>query len=87
MQMRSRTVSVFSTSKQVWAAASARVYAMTRSIGCKNEAKYVGKGISYCAVCDANFFEDFEIYVVGGNGIADALTFGRIAGRTAVLKR
>ena len=29
-----------------------------------------GKGISYCAVCDANFFEDFEIYVVGGNGIA-----------------
>ena len=40
--------------------------AMTRSIGCKNEAK----GISYCAVCDANFFEDFEIYVVGGNGIA-----------------
>ena len=43
---------------------------MTRSIGCKNEAKYVGKGISYCAVCDANFFEDFEIYVVGGNGIA-----------------
>ena len=35
-----------------------------------NEAKYVGKGISYCAVCDANFFEDFEIYVVGGNGIA-----------------
>lgn len=30
----------------------------------------MGKGISYCAVCDANFFEDFEIYVVGGNGIA-----------------
>ena len=24
---------------------------------------------------------------MGGNGIADALTFGRIAGRTAVLKR
>lgn len=44
--------------------------AMTRSIGCKNEAKYVGKGVSYCAVCDANFFEGFEIYVVGGNGIA-----------------
>jgi thioredoxin reductase (NADPH) len=44
--------------------------AMTRFIGCKNEAKFVGKGVSYCAVCDANFFEDFEIYVVGGNGIA-----------------
>ena len=44
--------------------------AMTRFIGCENEAKYVGKGVSYCAVCDANFFEDFEIYVSGGNGIA-----------------
>jgi len=44
--------------------------AMTRFIGCKNEDKYVGKGVSYCAVCDANFFEDFEIYVVGGNNIA-----------------
>ena len=44
--------------------------AMTRSIGCKNEAKFVGKGVSYCAVCDASFFEGFEIYVVGGNNIA-----------------
>ena len=44
--------------------------AMTRSIGCAHEAKYVGKGVSYCAVCDASFFEGFEIYVVGGNNIA-----------------
>ena len=44
--------------------------AMTRSIGCDHEAKYVGKGVSYCAVCDASFFEGFEIYVVGGNNIA-----------------
>ena len=44
--------------------------AMTRFIGCKNEAKYLGRGVSYCAVCDANFFEDFEVYTVGGNDIA-----------------
>lgn len=44
--------------------------AMTRSIGCKNEADYVGKGLSYCAVCDANFFNGLEVYTVGGNGIA-----------------
>ncbi len=37
-------------------------------------------GHHYCAVCDANFFEDFEIYVVGGNGIAaeESLVFGRL---------
>ena len=44
--------------------------AMTRSIGCHNEAKYVGRGVSYCAVCDANFFRGLDIYVVGGNAIA-----------------
>ena len=44
--------------------------AMTRSIGCKNEADYVGRGVSYCAVCDANFFEGLEIFTVGGNEIA-----------------
>ena len=44
--------------------------AMTRFIGCKNEAKYVGRGVSYCAVCDANFFDGLEIYVVGGSAIA-----------------
>ena len=42
-----------------------------RAIGCKNEEKFVGKGISFCATCDASFFEDFEVYVVGGG---DALT-------------
>ena len=44
--------------------------AFPRPIGCKNEAKYVGKGISFCATCDAAFFEDFEVYVVGGGDAA-----------------
>ena len=38
--------------------------AFPRPIGCKNEGKFVGKGISFCATCDANFFEDFEVFVV-----------------------
>ncbi len=29
-----------------------------------------GKGISFCATCDAAFFEDFDIYVVGGGDSA-----------------
>ena len=61
----------------------------TRSIGCKNEAKYVGKGVSYCAVCDANFFEDFEIYVVGGNGIAaeESLYLSKYARKLTMLHK
>ena len=39
--------------------------AHARPIGCKGEAEFLGRGVSYCATCDANIFEDFEVYVVG----------------------
>ena len=29
-----------------------------------------GKGISYCATCDADFFNDLEVYVIGGGNSA-----------------
>ena len=41
-----------------------------KPIGCKNEGQYVGKGISFCATCDANFYQDLEVYVVGGGDSA-----------------
>ena len=63
--------------------------AMTRSIGCKNEAKYVGKGISYCAVCDANFFEDFEVFVVGGgdSAVEEAMYLTKFARKVTIIHR
>ena len=63
--------------------------AMARFIGCKNESKYLGKGVSYCAVCDANFFEDFEIYVVGGNGITaeESLYLAKYARKLTILHK
>ena len=47
--------------------------AFPKPIGCKNEGKFVGRGISFCATCDAGFFEDFEVYVVGGGDSAAAV--------------
>ena len=41
-----------------------------RPIGCTGEKDFIGKGISYCATCDAAFFEDMDIYVVGGGDTA-----------------
>ena len=41
-----------------------------KPIGCKNEGQYVGKGISFCATCDANFYEGLEVFVVGGGDSA-----------------
>ena len=46
--------------------------AHARPIGCKGEAEFLGRGVSYCATCDANFFEDFEVYVVGGGELRAA---------------
>jgi thioredoxin reductase (NADPH) len=41
-----------------------------RKLGCKGEAEYTGAGVSYCAVCDAAFFEEEEVAVVGGGNVA-----------------
>jgi len=39
-------------------------------LGVKNEEKFVGKGLSYCATCDASFFRDKKVVVVGGGNAA-----------------
>ena len=44
--------------------------ASSRPIGCPGEKEFIGKGVSYCATCDGSFFEDFDIYVVGGGDTA-----------------
>ncbi|MDR1017238.1 MAG: FAD-dependent oxidoreductase [Lachnospiraceae bacterium] len=63
--------------------------AYSRPIGCKNEAEYVGKGISFCATCDANFFEDFEVYVVGGgdSAVEEAMYLTKFARKVTLIHR
>lgn len=41
-----------------------------RLLGVENEEKYVGNGISFCAVCDGAFYEGKDIIVVGGGNSA-----------------
>ncbi len=41
-----------------------------RSINAKNEEKYIGKGISYCATCDGALYRDKDVVVVGGGNSA-----------------
>ena len=40
--------------------------AARRKIGCKGEAEFEGRGVSYCATCDGNFFRGKTVAVVGG---------------------
>jgi thioredoxin reductase (NADPH) len=42
----------------------------SRTLGVPGEANFKGKGISYCATCDGDFFTDKEIIVVGGGNSA-----------------
>ena len=39
-------------------------------LGIPGELEYAGQGVSYCAVCDANFFRNQTIAVVGGGDAA-----------------
>ena len=41
-----------------------------KNLGLADEEKYVGKGISYCAVCDGAFFKGKYIAVLGGGSSA-----------------
>ena len=41
-----------------------------RKLGVTDEEKFVGTGISYCAVCDGAFYKDKEVAVIGGGNTA-----------------
>jgi thioredoxin reductase (NADPH) len=38
-----------------------------RKLGVKGEKEFLGKGVSYCAVCDAFFFKDKDVCVIGSD--------------------
>ncbi len=41
-----------------------------RRLGLENEEKFVGEGISYCAVCDGAFYNGKKVAVIGGGNSA-----------------
>lgn len=51
--------------------------------GIKNEKDYFGRGVSYCATCDGNFFKGLPVAVYGNNNIAleEALYLSNLASK------
>ncbi len=59
----------------------------SRTLGVVNEDKFKGKGISYCATCDGDFFTDKEIIVVGGGNSAleEAVSLTKYASKVTIV--
>lgn len=59
----------------------------SRTIGVPGEEFLKGKGISYCATCDGDFFQDKEIIVVGGGNSAleEAVSLTKYASKVTIV--
>lgn len=63
--------------------------AKPRKLNIPGEAKYTGRGVSYCATCDAPFFREKKVVIVGGgNAVAEeAIYLSRFASSVSVIHR
>ncbi len=58
-------------------------------LGVKGEKEFVGRGVSYCAVCDGAFYKDKVVAVVGGGNAAveEAIYLTRFASKVYLIHR
>ncbi len=63
--------------------------AENRKLGVDGEAELTGRGVSYCATCDGNFFRKKDVAVAGGGNTAveDALYLADLANKVYLIHR
>ncbi|MCL1988513.1 MAG: FAD-dependent oxidoreductase [Firmicutes bacterium] len=63
--------------------------ARPRKLGFEGEAEFAGRGISYCATCDGEFFTDKNVFVIGAGFAAaeEAVFLTRFAKKVTIIAR
>lgn len=63
--------------------------ATPRKIGCPGEKEFTGKGVSYCATCDGDFFTELEVFAIGGGDTAleEAMFLTKFARKVTIVHR
>ncbi|QXM05677.1 thioredoxin-disulfide reductase [Crassaminicella indica] len=63
--------------------------ATPKQIGCPGEKELIGKGVSYCATCDADFFTGLEVFVIGGgdSALEEAMYLTKFAKKVTIVHR
>lgn len=63
--------------------------AQARKLGVPGEKEFIGRGVSYCAVCDGAFYKDKTVAVVGGGNAAveEAIYLTKFANKVYIVHR
>ena len=58
-------------------------------LGCPGEEEYTGRGVSYCATCDAPFYGGLEVFVAGGGeaAVEEAIYLTKFARKVTIIHR
>lgn len=60
-----------------------------KNLQVENEKELLGRGISYCATCDGNFFKGKDVAIIGGGAtsLEEAIYLSKICNKVTILNR